>query len=87
MKILVDINHPAHVHLFKNIIVHLRDAGYELYIVARKKDITLKLLDALGFEYITATMPKFPYFRNGIELILRAVFLNRLYKKHKFSIR
>ena len=51
MKILVDIGHPAHVHLFKNMIWDLESNGNEVLITVRDKEITRNLLDAYGFEY------------------------------------
>ena len=51
MRILIDIGHPAHVHLFKNAIWNLRHKGYEVKITARNKEITLYLLNVYGFEY------------------------------------
>jgi len=52
MKIVVDINHPAHVHFFKNFIWKMREIGHEILITASQKDVSLHLLDNLGFEYI-----------------------------------
>lgn len=51
MRILVDIGHPAHVHYFKNVIRNLEEDGHNVKITARDKDVTLKLLDAYGFDY------------------------------------
>jgi len=51
MRILINIGHPAHVHLFRNMIRNLEKRGHIIKIVARDKDITLKLLNAYGFEY------------------------------------
>lgn len=53
MKILVDINHPAHVHFFKNFIWQVQKKGYKVLITTINKDIALDLLDAYGFKYIT----------------------------------
>jgi uncharacterized protein len=53
MNVLIHIGHPAHVHFFKNIIFALKRHGHEVRIITRKKDITLQLLDAYGFEYIS----------------------------------
>jgi len=52
MKIVVDINHPAHVHYFKNFIWKMRQKGHEILITASEKDISYRLLDAYGFSYI-----------------------------------
>ena len=51
MRIMVGIGHPKHVHIRKNIINNLEKDGHEVKIVAWKKDITLYLLNAYGFEY------------------------------------
>lgn len=52
MKIVVDINHPAHVHYFKNFIREMKRKGHEILITASEKDITFRLLDNYGLEYI-----------------------------------
>jgi len=52
MRIVVDINHPAHVHYFKNFIWEMEKKGHEVLITATDKDIALRLLDIYGFDYI-----------------------------------
>jgi len=52
MKILISVNHPAHVHLFKNLIWRMEENGHRFLIVARDKDKTIDLLDKYGFQYI-----------------------------------
>lgn len=52
MKIVVDINHPAHVHYFKNFIWEMERRGHEVLITASEKDVTCKLLNNYGFDYI-----------------------------------
>lgn len=51
MRILVDINHPHQVHLFRNAIRIWRERGHEVLITARDKDITSRLLDFYGLNY------------------------------------
>ena len=51
MKILINIGHPAHVHLFKNMIKNLEERGHSINIVTRDKDVTLELLSSYGFKY------------------------------------
>lgn len=51
MRILFETNHPAHVHLFKNIIWALENRGHETLIGARDKEVTLALLDAYKLNY------------------------------------
>ena len=52
MRIVVDINHPAHVHYFKNFIWEMEKRGHAILITASEKDISYRLLDAYGFSYV-----------------------------------
>ena len=51
MRVVVDINHPAHVHFFKNFIWEMRRKGHDLHIVASEKDVALQLLKHYSFKY------------------------------------
>ncbi len=52
MKIVVDINHPAHVHFFKNFIRPMSKNGHEILITASDKDISIRLLERYGFPFV-----------------------------------
>lgn len=52
MKIVVDINHPADFHLFKNFIITMKKRGHELLVTASKKDVSLELLDDSHIDYV-----------------------------------
>ena len=51
MRVVVDINHPAHVHYFKNFIWEMREKGHEILITASHKDVATRLLRLYGLEY------------------------------------
>ncbi|ELY42684.1 DUF354 domain-containing protein [Natronorubrum bangense] len=44
-RVIVSIQHPAHVHLFRNAIQELSDDGFEVYVFVREKDIAIDLLE------------------------------------------
>jgi len=48
MKILIDINHPAHVHFFRNPIRLMIDRGHEVMVTSRDKEMAIDLLEELG---------------------------------------
>jgi predicted glycosyltransferase len=52
MRIVVDVNHPAHVHYFKNFIWEMTERGHDILVTASEKDVSYKLLDAYGIPYI-----------------------------------
>ena len=52
MKILIDLCHPADVHLFRNFYFLMTKKGHQITITARLKDVSYALLDAAGIPYI-----------------------------------
>jgi predicted glycosyltransferase len=52
MRIIVDVNHPADYHYYKNFILAMRKNGHEVLITATRKDVSLKLLDSSGLDYV-----------------------------------
>jgi len=49
---MIDMGHPAHVHLFKNFIWEMQRRGHQIKVTARDKDVTRQLLDAYAIPYI-----------------------------------
>ncbi|TNE47347.1 MAG: DUF354 domain-containing protein [Bacteroidetes bacterium] len=52
MRIIIDIGHPGHVHLFKHVAHLLIRDGAEVLFTARDKEFELDLLKAEGFTYM-----------------------------------
>ncbi len=52
MKILFDINHPAHVHFFHNPILSLSKQGHEIIVTSRNKEMAVELLNTLNIKHI-----------------------------------
>jgi uncharacterized protein len=53
MNILIDIGHPAHVHLFKNFAKQMIEKGNKVLFTCRDKEFEIKLLESNGFDYIS----------------------------------
>lgn len=51
MKILIDIGHPAHVHLFKNFAFKMIEEGHNILFTCREKEAETSLLKVYGFNY------------------------------------
>lgn len=52
MKIIIDINHPAHVHFFKNLYFELINGGYEVIVTSTTKEISEVLLNKYNIPFI-----------------------------------
>lgn len=51
MKILIDIGHPAHVHLFKYFALEMQAKGHKILFTSREKENEIYLLKKYGFSY------------------------------------
>lgn len=52
MNILIDIGHPAHVHLFRCFAHDMIEQGNKVLFTCRDKEFEIALLKAEGFDYI-----------------------------------
>ena len=48
MRLIFDLGHPAHVHLFRNLIKRLELNRDSYFVASRDKDVTIRLCDAYG---------------------------------------
>ncbi len=51
MTVLFDINHPAHVHYFRNSIILLKKKGFNVLVVSRNKEIEHELLREYDLDF------------------------------------
>lgn len=58
MRVIFDLGHPAHFHLFKHTIIGLRESGHDVEIIVRQKDCLIDLLEEAEWSYHLAARPK-----------------------------
>ena len=51
MRVMVTIQHPGHVHFFRNPISELRERGHEVHVFARENDVAIELLEAYDIDH------------------------------------
>lgn len=51
MRVLIDILHPAHVHVFRNLARELTARGHSVRFTLREKECARALLDQYGIDY------------------------------------
>ncbi|HJQ93364.1 MAG TPA: hypothetical protein VJ874_03650 [Candidatus Thermoplasmatota archaeon] len=51
MRVLVDVGHPAHVHLYARMLRLLEAEGHDYLVTARAKEVTVDLLKAKGLRH------------------------------------
>lgn len=52
MNILIDVNHPAHVHMFRCFAHEMIDRGHKVLFTTRDKEFEKKILDAERLPYV-----------------------------------
>lgn len=87
MRILIDVNHPAQVHLFRNAVRQWEAHGHKVLIVGRDKDVTLALLEGYELPYVRGTARKPGFVGLAGELLSKTALLVRIsrdFKPHVF---
>jgi len=52
MRILIDIGHPAHIHLFKIFAWRMQEKGHQILFTCRDRECILQLMKVYGFIYV-----------------------------------
>jgi predicted glycosyltransferase len=71
MKLLLDLQHPAHLHFFRNAAALLRTQGHSVLFTARDKDILVELAQLYGIELEVFGKAKKGLISLGRELVER----------------
>ncbi|WP_254862688.1 DUF354 domain-containing protein [Halovivax gelatinilyticus] len=58
MKVVVTIQHPAHVHFYRHAIDELREDGHDVFVFARENDLAVPLLEAYDIEHEVLAGPQ-----------------------------
>jgi hypothetical protein len=84
MRVLFDIVHPTHVHFYRHMIAALTQAGDEVLVVARDKDVTLDLLADFEIPHENhGTGGTTSWFGQGRELLGRDLHLIRACRRFR----
>ncbi|HUP48271.1 MAG TPA: DUF354 domain-containing protein [Thermoanaerobaculia bacterium] len=90
MRVLIDLTHPAQVHFFKHPIRELREAGNEVMVTSRDKDVELQLLDTLAIEHICLSRSRRGLAGLALELLernARMLSVARRFRPHVMAAR
>lgn len=77
-RYIIELGHPKHYHMFKGFIRHYREKGNKVTVLARNKDVLLKLLEADDCRYT-----KFGPYTDGL---LNKLFITPLLLANYFFI-
>ena len=87
MNILIDIGHPAHVHLLRYTSKELLKHGHQVFFSVRDIPVAKKLMQQYGMEFLDLGKKKDTIFGKAIKtsiqdlkiLICSSIFCGRIY--------
>ena len=86
MKILIDINHPAHVHLLRNLYSELVKRGHSIFVTVKDIPSAKKLMDLYGIPYIEIGKKDDKLALKGLDQLIYNWRILRLVHKHHIEL-
>ena len=88
MNVLIQLSHPAHFHLYKNVAKNLIADGHKVLIVIKSKDILETLLQNAGLPYVNINQHAHRGSKFGIlwDMLVREWRIIGLCRKHKIDL-
>lgn len=88
MNVLIQLSHPAHFHLYKNVAHNLMAEGHHVLFVIKAKDILEQLLQNAGLPYVNVNQHAHRGSKLGIlwDMFVREWRIMQLCHKHKIDL-
>jgi hypothetical protein len=86
MRILIDIGHPAHVHLFRNFYYEMKRRGHEITVTVKEISSAQRLLDLYAIPYITLGLKSDSLLKKAANQLLYDWRMLRLVRRGKTDI-
>ncbi len=83
MKFLFDLQHPAHLHVFRLVIKRLQAEGHDVLITGRNKDILVNLASQYNIQMTVFGTARKGFFQLGKEWLFRVWHLNKIVVHYK----
>lgn len=86
MKILIDISHPAHVHLFRNAYNILLRKSHQVFVTVRDINIAKQLLDCYSIHYSILGRKRDSRFGKAITILKQDVAAYKFIRENKIDL-
>lgn len=86
MNILVDINHPAHVHLLRNVYKILVERGHKVIVTIKEIPSAIQLLNLYGIPYINIGKKNDSIGKKGVDQIVYDYRMLRIVQENHIDI-
>ena len=86
MNVLIDINHPAHVHLLRNAYFLLTTNGNRVVVVVKEIPSAMRLLDLYGIPYINIGKKDDALMKKGLDQLVYDKRLLRIVRDNNINL-
>ena len=86
MRILIDINHPAHVHLMRNMYHTLAERGHEIFVTCKDIPAAQALLDLYHIPYVNIGHKDDSLAKKGLDQLVYNWRIWKLVRKHRIDL-
>ncbi len=86
MNILVDIGHPAHVHLYRNFITEIKARGWDVIITVRDIPAAKMLLDLYKLPYIELGSKSDSIFGKALNQVLYLIRILKIIRRNRIKL-
>ena len=86
MNVLIDIGHPAHVHLLKHVAKELKDDGHKVFFSVRDIPVAKRLMDIYEMPYVDLGRKKDTILGKAGTVLSQDLQLFRFVKKNRIDI-
>ncbi|MBE0673893.1 MAG: DUF354 domain-containing protein, partial [Bacteroidales bacterium] len=86
MRILIDIGHPAHVHLFRHFYHEMKQRGHEVTVTVKEIDSAQRLLGLYGIPFISLGSKSDGLMKKAFRQLLYDLRMLRLVRREKTDI-
>ncbi|MBN2665244.1 MAG: DUF354 domain-containing protein [Bacteroidales bacterium] len=86
MRVLIDIGHPAHVHLFRHFYHEMKHRGHCITVTVKEIASAKQLLELYGIPYVTLGSKSDSLLRKGINQVLYNIRMLRLVRREKAEL-
>lgn len=86
MNILIDINHPAHVHLLRNAYAALVERGHQVLVTVKEIPSAMKLMDIYGIPYVNIGKKNDVIAKKGLDQLVFDKRMLGLVRRHHIDM-
>lgn len=86
MNILIDINHPAHVHLLRNVYAMLVGHGNKVLVTVKEIPSAMKLMDLYGIPYVNIGKKDDGLTKKGLDQLVYDLRILKLVRRNRIEL-